>query len=117
MAQTIIDRNSANGTAIQIPFTPLINGSNNNPDNTNINVRSNEIIAETFPFDSAVNNIEQKMFNPMNKKLIQNIRNPSIDMLYTSLHSSTINWIEIGPSKRDNANITMELMPIKAYYP
>jgi hypothetical protein len=63
----MIDRNSANGTAIHIPLTPIMNGSINRAIKTNTNVLSNEIMAETFPLDSAVNNIEVKIFNPMNK--------------------------------------------------
>lgn len=78
VAHTIIARNSANGMASHIPSTPINNGSTNNPVKTNMKVLSNEIIAETFPFERAVNSIDVKILNPINKKLKQNMRNPSI---------------------------------------
>ena len=73
MLHTISERNSANGTANQIPFIPNIIGSTNNPIKTKTNVRINEIVAEILPLENAVNIIEVNILNPMNKKLTLNI--------------------------------------------
>ena len=43
---------------------------------TNTKVLRNDIIAETFPFDRAVNIDEANKFIPMNKNDIENIRRP-----------------------------------------
>lgn len=92
--QTISERNSAIGTASQIPFTPIIKGSTTNPIMTKTNVRMKEIVADTFPFDKAVNSIDANILNPMNKKLILNNLNPSVAITYISLPSAAINFIK-----------------------
>ena len=60
---------SAIGTANQTPVTPRNTGRTNNPIIINPNVLKNEIVADTFPFDKAVNIEDVKIFIPENKKL------------------------------------------------
>lgn len=68
---------SATGTASQIPVNPHILGKSNIPPASKPNVRKNDRIAETFPFDNAVNIDDVNMFRPQNRKLYEKIVNPS----------------------------------------
>ena len=67
---------SAIGIANQAPITPKIPGNIKRETTINPNVRKSEIIAEIFPFDSAVNNAEEKILHPENRKLKAKIENP-----------------------------------------
>lgn len=78
---TIIVRNSANGTAIQTPTTSNNCGSISNATDIKTNVLNVEITADTFPFDSAVKVADANILNPQNKKLIGKIRKPCRDIL------------------------------------
>ena len=59
--------NSATGMASHTPVTPRIGGSVISESRMNTNVRANEITAEVFPSESAVNSAEEKILNPLNK--------------------------------------------------
>lgn len=59
-----------------MPFIFSILGNTIRPIVINPNVRRNERIADIFPLDNAVNIAEEKMFNPLNKKLKANNANP-----------------------------------------
>ena len=43
------------------------------------------MIADTFPFDKAVNMAEAKILKPQNKKLIGKIKNPCLAIWYTDV--------------------------------
>ena len=60
---------SATGTASHTPVIPQIWGNSRMPPADRPNVRRKERAADTFPFDSAVNIAEVKMFKPQNRKL------------------------------------------------
>ena len=62
-----IVKNSAIGTESQIPFTPIKYGSKRILMTINTNVRINEIIADTFPSEKAVNIEDEKIFIPAKK--------------------------------------------------
>ncbi|CCL27656.1 hypothetical protein BN175_2300005 [Clostridioides difficile T23] len=64
---------SALGTANHIPFIFNIFGSINKPIVINPNVRRKDNIAETLPFDNAVNIDEVKILYPQKIKLKENI--------------------------------------------
>ena len=54
------------GTASHTPVTPKRLGRVSNSTVINPNVRKNDRIADSFPFDNAVNTAEVKIFNPQN---------------------------------------------------
>ena len=54
-------------------------------------------MADTFPFDKAVNNADEKMFNPLNKKLKAKIKNPSRAISYTGVPCGEKTLIKAGP--------------------
>lgn len=75
----IVNRNvnsSAIGTASHMPVTLKTFGSIKRKTVINPNVRKNEMPAETFPFDNAVNSAEENIFHPENRKLKEKIVNP-----------------------------------------
>jgi len=51
----------------------------------NINVLKNDIVADTLPFENAVNIDDVKILTPVIKKLVPNIINPLYPMSYTLL--------------------------------
>ena len=67
---------SAIGTASHTPVTPKTFGNVSNSTVISPKVRRNDKIADSFPFDNAVNVAEVKMFIPQNKKLKGKIKNP-----------------------------------------
>ena len=67
---------SAIGTASHTPVTPKRFGNVSNSTVISPKVRRNDKIADSFPFDNAVNMAEVKMFNPQNRKLKGKIKNP-----------------------------------------
>ena len=67
---------SAIGTASHTPVTPKTFGNVSNSTVISPKVRKNDKIADSFPFDNAVNVAEVKMFSPQNKKLKGKIKNP-----------------------------------------
>ena len=70
-------KNSATGMASHTPVTPRIGGSAVSESRMNTNVRANEITAEVFPSESAVNSAEEKILNPLNKNARQKREKPS----------------------------------------
>lgn len=69
--------NSATGTAIQTPVTPRKRGSIIRLITINTRVLENDTIADIFPLESAVNIPEEKILNPLNRKLYAKILNPT----------------------------------------
>lgn len=69
--------NACTGVAIQAPLIPKIRGRINNEITIKTNVLQKEISADTFPLDSAVKNPEDVIFMPLNRKLMENSRNPT----------------------------------------
>ena len=76
MADTTNIIPSAAGTASHTPVIPQIRGSNRIPPASRPNVRKKERIADTFPFDNAVNIADVKLFKPQNRKLYEKIEKP-----------------------------------------
>ena len=77
MADTTNIIPSATGTASHTPVIPQIRGSSRMPAASRPNVRRKERTADSFPFDSAVNIPEAKMFRPQNRKPYEKIAKPS----------------------------------------
>lgn len=67
---------SAIGTASHTPVTPQTFGNVSNSTVINPKVRRNDKIADSFPFDNAVNVAEAKIFSPQNRKLKGKIKKP-----------------------------------------
>lgn len=67
---------SATGTASHTPVIPQRRGSDRMPTASRPKVRKKERTADTFPFDSAVNIAEVKLFKPQNRKLYEKIVKP-----------------------------------------
>ena len=72
--------------------------------NRKTNVRRKEMIAETFPLESAVNIPEEKILVPTKRKLVANSLNPDEVMENTSLEGKT--KMEISISQARSANST-----------
>ena len=72
---TIMVISSAVGTASHTPVTPKISGNVSNSTVISPKVRRNDKIADSFPFDNAVNVAEVKIFSPRNRKLKGKIKN------------------------------------------
>lgn len=64
------------GIANHTPVTSKNLGSIKRKAVINPNVRKKEIIADTFPFDNAVNIADVKLFKPQNRKLYEKIVKP-----------------------------------------
>ena len=73
---TIMVISSAAGTASHTPVTPKRAGSISSSTVISPNVRRKDRIADSFPFDNAVNMAEVKIFSPQNRKLKGKIKNP-----------------------------------------
>ena len=67
---------SAIGTASHTPVTPKRLGNVSSNIVISPKVRRNDKIADSFPFDNAVNVAEVKIFSPQNRKLKGKIKNP-----------------------------------------
>ena len=61
---------SATTIALQIPSTPIIAGRISTHPISNMNVLTNEIVADMTPLLSAVKNAEPNMLYPLNKNEI-----------------------------------------------
>lgn len=83
MMHITVLKNSANVIDSHTPSTPKIAGKAIRHTVINTKVLINAIMAETFPLENAVNKDDVNIFIPANKKLILNIPNPSIAILYT----------------------------------
>ena len=79
----------------------------------NPNVLKKEIVAETLPFDNAVNNAEAKILQPENRNPNENIEKPLLVISKTfSLFSANICAI-LSPAKRESRNTKTEITHIK----
>lgn len=67
---------SAIGTASHTPVTPKIFGNVKSSTVISPKVRRKDKIADSFPFETAVNMAEVKIFSPQNRKLKGKIKNP-----------------------------------------
>ena len=67
-------------------------------------VRKKEMIAETFPLESAVNIPEEKILVPTKRKLVANSLNPDEVMENTSLEGETKIEISISQARSANAD-------------
>ena len=68
--ETASPRPSANGTAIHIPIELRTSGKISSPQTKKTNVRPKDIIADTMPFEKAVNIADANMLIPIKRKLI-----------------------------------------------
>ena len=69
-------KSSATGTASQAPVIPRKFGRIRSEAAVNTSVRQNDIIADTFPFESYVKKPDETILIPLSKKLIANILKP-----------------------------------------
>ena len=79
---------SAKGTDNQIPFMPIILGNTKTNITIKKSVLKNEINAEIFPFDKAVNIPDAKIFIPCGLNEIPNKRSPTFVSSNASLPAS-----------------------------
>lgn len=63
--------------ASHTPVRPKILGSTSSEITINTHVRIKEIMAEVFPSESAVKKDDEKILNPLNKKVNEKIVKPS----------------------------------------
>ena len=107
-------RSSAMGIANHTPVTSKNLGSIKRKAVINPNVRKKDIIADTFPFDNAVNKAEEKILQPENRKLKEKIANPIFVISKTfSLFPANILAI-FSPAKNENKNTIIEIAATKA---
>ena len=101
------------GMANHTPLTSKNLGKTKRKININPNVRKKEIVAETLPFDNAVNNAEAKILQPENRKLNEKIEKPFLVISKTfSLFSANI-LAMLSPVKKENINTKTEIASIK----
>lgn len=96
MNDTSIVRTSANGTTSHTPFTPRYFGSISIPIMKNMNVLSNDSVADIFPFENAVNIPDENMLIPATSIEIENIINPLSVTLNKLLSLAVNNDINIS---------------------
>ena len=70
-------KNSETGTAIHTPVIPRIRGRISKHMTRKNRVLANDMMADTFPLDKAVNIPEDIILIPLNKKFIAKIRKPT----------------------------------------
>ena len=79
----------------------------------NPNVRKKEIVAETLPFDNAVNKAEAKILQPENRKPNEKIENPLLVISKTfALFSANIIAI-LSPAIKESRNMKTEIINMK----
>ena len=103
--------NSAAGVASQIPFTPKIKGNSIIVISINTKDLENARIAETIPFDRAVNIPLAKILNPINNNAIVQTLFPVTAKSYTGL-SERANMDTNGFVNRKEAITVVKEMPI-----
>ena len=107
-------RNSAIGIANHTPVTFKNLGSIKRKTVINPNVRRKDIIADTFPFDNAVNRAEENILQPENKNPKEKIANP-IFVISNTFSLVPANILAIfSPAKNENKNTITETAVIKA---
>ena len=82
------------GIAIHAPFSPHTRGKTSRNTTVKNSVLQKEINADTFPFDNAVKNPEDAILNPLNRKFIAKIWNPTDASSHVS--GSFVNIVTIG---------------------
>ena len=104
---------SAMGMANQTPVTCKNLGKTKRETVINPNVRKKDIAADTFPLDNAVNNAEEKILHPENRKLNEKIVNPSFVISKTFLLFSANTLAIFSPAEKENKNTKTEIVVIK----
>lgn len=74
----------------------------------NTNALENDIIAETFPLDNAVNSPEANILIPTNRNENANILSPTSAKVYTTDDGLTKILIIVGANIKDKINIIIE---------
>ena len=69
--------------------------------------------ADAFPLDNAVNNADEKILHPENKKLNEKMINPFFVISKTFLLFSANTFAMLSPPSRENKNTNMEIPDIK----
>lgn len=105
---TVIANISANGTANQIPGSPINIGRIRIAATKNKNVLKNEIKAETNPFENAVNMDDANIFIPENKYDTENNKNPLFAISKIEVPVLTKTAVIGAASNIDSPNITSE---------
>ena len=82
------------GIAIHAPFSPHIRGKTSRNTTLNNSVLQKEINADIFPLERAVKNPEDAILNPLNRKLIAKIWNPTDASSHVP--ESFVNIVTIG---------------------
>lgn len=106
-------KSSASGTASHTPVTLKNLGNARRNTVMNPNVRRNEIAADAFPLDSAVNKADEKILHPENKKLNEKMINPFFVISKTFLLFFANTPAMFSPPSRENRNTNMEIPAIK----
>ena len=106
-------RSSAIGIANHTPVTFKTLGNVKRKTMINPNVRRKDIVADAFPFDSAVNKAEAKILHPENRKPNEKIENPIVVISKTfSLFSANI-LAMLSPAKKENRNTKTDTIIVK----
>ena len=106
-------KSSASGTASHTPVTSKNLGNAKRNTVINPNVRRKDMVADAFPLDNAVNNADEKILHPENRKLNEKMVNPFFVISKTFLLSSANTFAMLSPPSRENKNTNMELPAIK----
>lgn len=107
-------RNSAIGIANHTPVTSKHIGSIKRKAVINPNVLRKDIIADTFPFDNAVNKAEEKILHPENRNPKEKRANPIFVISKTFLLFPANTLAIFSPAKNENKNTIIETAVIKA---
>ncbi len=79
----------------------------------NPNVRRKKISADVFPFDNAVNNADEKILHPENRKLNEKMVNPAFVIPKTFSLSPANILAMLSPAKKENRNTKIETAVMK----
>lgn len=95
------------------PVTPKNSGKIKRKIKINPNVRKKDIVADTLPFDNAVNKAEAKILQPENRNPNEKIENPLLVISKTfSLFLANI-LAMLSPAKKESRNTKKEIASIK----
>ena len=106
-------KSSASGTASHTPVTSKNLGNAKRNTVINPNVRRKEMVADAFPLDNAVNNADEKILHPENRKLNEKMLNPFFVISKTFLLFSANTFAILSPLNKENKNTNMEIPAIK----
>ena len=93
-------KSSASGTASHTPVTSKNLGNAKRNTVINPNVRRKEMVADAFPLDNAVNNADEKILHPENRKLNEKMLNPFFVISKTFLLFSANTFAMLSPPKQ-----------------